>query len=61
MSQMADLLERDRIRLGFTVGQIAYRLGISPAEYHCLIAGAPITSYDTWERISDLYGWPVAR
>jgi len=30
MSQMADLLERGRIRYGFTVGQIAYRLGISP-------------------------------
>ena len=55
---MADLLERDRLRSGFTVGQVAYRLGISPAEYRRLIAGAPITSYDTWERICEVFGWP---
>ena len=58
MLQMAGLLERDRIRFGFTVGQVADRLGISPAKYRRLIAGAPITSYDTWQRICDLYGWP---
>ena len=58
MSQLAALPERDRIRFGFTVGQAAYRLGISPAEYRRLIAGAPITSYDTWDRIVHLYGWP---
>jgi len=38
MSQLADLLERDRIRFGFTVGRVAHRLGISPAEYRRLIA-----------------------
>ena len=41
MSQVAGLLERDRIRFGFTVGQAAYRLGISPAQYRRLSAGAP--------------------
>jgi len=56
MSQLADLLERDRIRFGFTVGQVAYRLGISPAEYRRLVAGEPLVSYDTWQRICDLYG-----
>ena len=29
MSQMAGLLERDRGRFGFTVGQAAYRLGLA--------------------------------
>ena len=30
---MACLLERDRTRFGFTVGQAAYRLGLTPAQY----------------------------
>jgi len=33
------LVERDRIRMGFTVGQIAWRLGITPAEYQRIVAG----------------------
>ena len=55
---LPDHLEADRKRTGFTVGQVAYRVGVSPAEYRRVIDGAPITSYDTWQRICDLYGWP---
>jgi hypothetical protein len=36
-SQMARLLERDRERNGFTVGQVAYRLGLTPAQYRELL------------------------
>jgi hypothetical protein len=42
MSLLGDGLERDRIRSGFTVGQIAWRLGNSPAEYRRLIAGETV-------------------
>jgi len=58
MSMLTDMLERDRIRFGFTVGQVAYRLGISPEEYRRLIADEPLVSFETWQRICDLYGWP---
>ena len=37
MSQMAGLLERDRVRFGFTVGQAAYRLGLTSAQYRALL------------------------
>jgi hypothetical protein len=34
-----DLLRRDRERRGFTVGQVAWRLGVKPQEYRELEAG----------------------
>jgi hypothetical protein len=49
------MLEEDRRRNGFTVGQVAWRLGISPTEYE---AGESINDFDTWDRICKLYGWP---
>ena len=52
------MLERDRRRRGFTVGQVAWRLGISPAEYRSLEAGEPIHGFETWDRICKLYAWP---
>jgi len=51
------MMERDRRRRGFTVGQVAWRLGISPAEYRLLEAGEAIHDFDTWDRICKLYGW----
>jgi hypothetical protein len=38
------MLEKDP-RRGFTVGQVAWRLGISPAEYRLLEAGEPIHDF----------------
>ena len=58
MSMLGDHLERDRIRLGFTVGQIAWRLGITRAEYERIVAGEPIVRFDVWDRIAKLCGWP---
>jgi hypothetical protein len=34
-----DLLRRDRERRGFTIGQVAWRLGVKPQEYRELEAG----------------------
>jgi hypothetical protein len=48
-----------RRRRGFTVGQVAWRLGISPNVYRSLEAGEPIHDFDTWDRICKLYGWPA--
>jgi transcriptional regulator with XRE-family HTH domain len=53
----SDMLERDRRRRGFTVGQVAWRLGVSPQEYRELEAGTSLSTFDTWDRICKLYGW----
>jgi len=52
------MLREDRRRNGFTVGQVAWRLGITPAEYRSLEAGAPIRDFEAWDRICKLCGWP---
>ncbi len=51
-------LARDRARLGFTVGQVAWHLGISPKEHRELEAGTRWPNSTTWERMRQLYGWP---
>jgi len=58
MAQMANLLERDRERFGFTVGQAAYRLGLRPTQYRALLEDTSTMTYDTWDRVAELYGWP---
>jgi transcriptional regulator with XRE-family HTH domain len=52
-------LVRDRERAGFTVGQVAYRLGVGPAEYRELEAGMRWPTSAEWDRIVALYGWPT--
>ena len=52
------MLEQDRRRRGFTVGQVAWRLGVKPQEYRALEAGDAVPDFDTWDRICKLYGWP---
>jgi transcriptional regulator with XRE-family HTH domain len=51
VAMFPDVLAEDRRRRGFTVGQVAYRLGISPREYRSLESGEPIHDFDTWDRI----------
>ena len=41
MNMLGDCFERDRIRLGFTVGQITWRLGITPAECQRIVTVDP--------------------
>jgi hypothetical protein len=38
------------------VGQAAWLLGVRPAEYRELEAGARSPSFETWDRICELYG-----
>jgi transcriptional regulator with XRE-family HTH domain len=54
----SDLLRRDRERFGLSIGQAAWRLGISIREYRDLEAGVRSPSVETWDRICMLYGWP---
>ncbi len=54
MPMFGDMLERDRIRRGFTVGQVAWRLGISQREYRELVAGTRFPKFGTWDRVCKL-------
>jgi hypothetical protein len=50
--------KKDRERRGFTIGQVAWRLGVTPHEYRELEAGIHSPDFETWGRICKLYGWP---
>jgi hypothetical protein len=52
------MLEQDRKRSGYSVGQAAWRLGVSVREHQELKASVRSPSFETWDRICKLYGWP---
>jgi predicted transcriptional regulator len=53
-----DMLEHDRTQAGWSVGQAAWRLGVSIREYREIEASARSPSFETWDRICKLFGWP---
>jgi hypothetical protein len=46
-----DLVRIDRERRGFTIGQNAWRLGVTPDEYPELEAGSRSPDFEKWDRI----------
>jgi predicted transcriptional regulator len=52
------MLEHDRQQAGWSVGQAAWQLGVSIAEYRELEAGKRSPDFETWDRICKLFGWP---
>lgn len=52
------MLREDRKRRGFTVGQVAWRLGISKGEYLELESGDAFPNFDVWDKMCKLFGWP---
>ncbi|HET6792122.1 MAG TPA: helix-turn-helix domain-containing protein [Actinomycetota bacterium] len=52
------ILEEDRRRAGWSVGQSAWRHGVSVREYRELEAGERWPNGETFNRICELYGWP---
>jgi DNA-binding XRE family transcriptional regulator len=52
------MLEDDRRRAGWSVGQAAWRLGVSIRTYREIEAGERWSNWETWDRICKLYGWP---
>ena len=51
----AKMLRNDRARRGFTVGQVARRLG--QRQYRDFEAGAVSPSFEKWDRMCKLHGW----
>ncbi|MDP9329716.1 MAG: helix-turn-helix domain-containing protein [Actinomycetota bacterium] len=52
------MLRSDRERWGFSIGQAAWRFGVEPSEYRGLEAGTRWPSFDTYDPICKLFGWP---
>jgi transcriptional regulator with XRE-family HTH domain len=52
------MLERDRIGAGLTISQAARRLGVSPRKYQELETGGAWPSFETYDRICKMFGWP---
>jgi DNA-binding XRE family transcriptional regulator len=53
----AEMLD-DRRLAGWSVRQAAWRLGVSIREYRELEAGTRSPSFETWDRICKMFGWP---
>jgi predicted transcriptional regulator len=54
------MMRGDRKREGLRVCRAAWLIGVSVREYREIEAGDPMPSLDTYQRISELYGWPQA-
>jgi hypothetical protein len=52
------MLERDRKRSGLRVCRAAWLLGVSVREYRELEAGERYPTFQMWNRICKMYGWP---
>ena len=53
-----DKLRADRERRGLTIARAAWRIGVKPAEYRELEAGTRWPTFEAWDAICKLYGWP---
>jgi len=52
------MMRRARKREGLRVCRAAWLIGVSVREYREIKAGHRMPSLDTYQRISELYGWP---
>ena len=52
------MLERDRKREGLRVCRAAWLVCVSVREYREIEAGERSPTFETWDRICKLYGWP---
>jgi transcriptional regulator with XRE-family HTH domain len=52
------MLRDDRRRAGWSEAQVAWRVGVSVATYRRFESGEQAPTFDTYERICKLFGWP---
>ena len=58
MAAYPAMMERERKREGLRVCRAAWLIGVSVREYREMEAGDRTPNPNTYERISELYGWP---
>jgi hypothetical protein len=54
------MMRRDRQRLGLRECRAAWLLGLTVREYRALEDGDGFITSDLWERMVDVFQWPVA-
>ena len=54
----ATMLRRDRERNGLRVARASWLVGVNVREYRELEAGTKRPEGDTYDRVSELFGWP---
>jgi DNA-binding XRE family transcriptional regulator len=52
------MFKHDRKQAGWSLRRAAWALGVSIHEYRELEAGTRSPSFETWDRICMLFGWP---
>jgi predicted transcriptional regulator len=57
---LTDILRRDRKREGLRLARAAWLLGVTVRELREIEAGERYPSFDTYDRIQKLFGWPQA-
>ena len=58
VAMLRKMLEDDRRRASWSVERAARRLGESILEYRESEAGERSPTFETWDRICKLFGWP---
>jgi transcriptional regulator with XRE-family HTH domain len=56
----SEMLRRDRKREGLRLARAAWLIGVSVRELREIEAGERYPSFDTYDRIEKLFGWPQA-
>jgi hypothetical protein len=54
------MMRRDRERLGLRECRAAWLLGLTVREYRALEAGDVSITSELWERMVDIFQWPLA-
>jgi hypothetical protein len=55
------MMQRDRQRLGLRECRAAWMLGLTVREYREIEAGDRAPDMKTFERMSEVFGWPASR
>jgi hypothetical protein len=54
------MMRRDRQRLGLRECRAAWPLGLSVRQYRALESGDAAITADLWERMVEVFQWPLA-
>jgi predicted transcriptional regulator len=57
VAALPGMLEHDRKQAGWSVGQAAWRLGVSVREYREIEADERVPNRETFDRIGRTFGW----
>jgi len=60
LASFRSMMQRDRERQGLRAWRAAVLIGVSVREYREIEADERDPDFDTWRRMCDVFGWPLA-